>query len=64
MPEQHIILRRTTLNGVVIEDARFISTAPSRQQAEEVASIFEDDTKPAFKSLIGFSFHFYVRTYE
>jgi hypothetical protein len=64
MSDQHIILRRTTLNGVVIEEARFISTAPSRPQAEEIASIFEDDTRHNLKPLIGFVFYFYVRSYE
>jgi hypothetical protein len=64
MSEQHIILRRTTLNGVVIEDARFIGMAPTRKQAEEIASIFEDDPKIASKALVGFAFYFYVRSYE
>ncbi len=64
MPEQHIILRRTTLNEVTIENGRFIGTAPTRKQAEEIASLFEDDPKNASKALVGFAFYFYVRSYE
>ena len=64
MSEQHIILRMTFLNEVKIEDGRFIGTAPTRKQAEYMAAIFEDDHKNVSKALVGFAFHFYVRSYE
>jgi hypothetical protein len=64
MSEKYVIIRRVTFNGVIIEDGRFIGTAPTYKQANEVASLFQDDTLTITKALVGFKFDFYVKCFE
>jgi hypothetical protein len=64
MAKKYVILRKTTLNGVVIEDNRFISTATDWHAAHVGASLFNDDIKTSLKALVGFNITFYVVEFE
>lgn len=61
----YIILRKTTLNGSVIEQDKFMGTAPDQWNATNITNILNDDVKLLqTKTLNGFHFEFYFKCYE
>lgn len=56
-----VILRSTSLNGVCIENDRFMGSVIGQKNAEEMVSLLQDDVKTICFTLNGLTFKFYTK---